>query len=86
MINVYEMDIVVATVTDDVGIIEAGTYGYSVLNYGAVAGEFDGNVLPVGVSISPPALGYLCRYQEKSFDATGTTFLVIKVIRKGQTL
>ncbi len=58
--------------------IAAGAVGYSVINYGAAAGIFNGVALASGDGdIENPASGFV--YGALSGDATGTTFKVQRV-------
>lgn len=62
-----------------IGSIPDGTYGFSIANVGAAAGNVDGRILGVGVSVNFDP-GVNNTIAGISYDATGTTFLITYIL------
>ena len=72
----------IPTVTSHTGIgaVPAGTYSFSIANVGSAAGLVNVTSLPAGVTLNFDAGGAGNTLDGISFDATGTTFIVTKIM------
>jgi hypothetical protein len=63
-------------VSNGPGVVAAGSLSGSVMNTGNQVGTWNGNALPIGISVSWSPIGNRDTYGEITYDATDTEFVI----------